>query len=412
MNGNISTYAYKTNGMVWGWGGSSYGQLGMNNTLSYSSPVQLIGNHSFMSIDSSLFNSAGLKQDGSMWTWGWNEYGQLGNNNRLSYSSPVQVIGNHSFIQIKSGVAITYGLKENGSAWVWGYNETGAVGQNNRVTYSSPVQVVGNHSFINLKGGGEFPFTVSGGLKADGSLWTWGSNANGQAGTGNYAFYSSPVQVIGNHEFVDFSFGARNMFALKKNGQIWSWGRNENGELGDNSRTERTSPVQVVGNHSFISVIGSYDPNISVLSLTTCAGLKADGSVWTWGYGVGIGNNTTNSYSSPVQVVGNHSFCQLRSMGGPAFIGLKSDGSLWSWGGNLMGQLGDNSRTNRNSPVQVVGNHSFLTLQTGLGLNIKIGSVWKKRPFAFILKSGSWKKVTTPYVNQSSSWKHSALELR
>ena len=42
--------------------------------------------------------------------------------------------------------------------------------------------------------------------------------------------------------------------------------------------------------------------------------------------------------------------------------GLKSNGELWTWGGNEVGQLGDQSLANRSSPVLVVGNHSFVGL--------------------------------------------------
>jgi hypothetical protein len=42
-------------------------------------------------------------------------------------------------------------------------------------------------------------------------------------------------------------------------------------------------------------------------------------------------------------------------------IATKTDNTLWTWGSNSVdGRLGDNSRTNRNSPVQVVGSSSWL----------------------------------------------------
>ena len=45
------------------------------------------------------------------------------------------------------------------------------------------------------------------------------------------------------------------------------------------------------------------------------------------------------------------------------FSGLasKTDGTLWAWGNNSSGNLGDSSRTQRSSPVQVLG--------TGYGTN-------------------------------------------
>ena len=34
-------------------------------------------------------------------------------------------------------------------------------------------------------------------------------------------------------------------------------------------------------------------------------------------------------------------------------VALKSDGTAWAWGYNVAGQLGDGTRTNRRTPVQV-----------------------------------------------------------
>jgi alpha-tubulin suppressor-like RCC1 family protein len=44
---------------------------------------------------------------------------------------------------------------------------------------------------------------------------------------------------------------------------------------------------------------------------------------------------------------------------------IKNDGSVWTWGNNIYGNLGDNSTTNRSSPVLVVGSHSFVEIASG-----------------------------------------------
>ena len=80
----------------------------MNN---YSSPVAIIGNHSFSQISCGNYHSAGLKSDGSLWTWGRNDLGQLETGNIVSYSSPVAVIGSHSFSQVDGGRFFSLGLK-------------------------------------------------------------------------------------------------------------------------------------------------------------------------------------------------------------------------------------------------------------------------------------------------------------
>jgi len=43
------------------------------------------------------------------------------------------------------------------------------------------------------------------------------------------------------------------------------------------------------------------------------------------------------------------------SAGDDYTFALKTDGTAWGWGHNFFGKLGDNTTTNRLSPVQVVG---------------------------------------------------------
>jgi len=133
---------------------------------------------------------------------------------------------------------------------------------------------------------------------SDGSVWAWGTNANGSAGDNTAAARSSPVSVVGGHSFNVIAAGTDTSFALKSSdGSLWSWGLNTNDQLGDGTIINRSSPVSVIGGHSFIKVAGSG---------TSTYALKADGSVWAWGKRTsgGLGNNTANSIRSPEQVVG------------------------------------------------------------------------------------------------------------
>ena len=352
---------------TWIWGENQSGQLGYNDTFYRSSPVLVIGNHSFVNV--SCFDYAlGLKIDGTAWSWGSNICGQLGlnidTNNR---SSPIQVVGNHSFIKLStSGSINSLALKSDGSCWAWGHNTEalnlpGALGDNTTDNRSSPVAVVGAHSFINIATAAARSLA----LKSDGSIWSWGSDATAYGtslGTNTINSHkSSPVLVAGSHSFINIASGDYHSLGLKIDGTVWGWGIQysllaglTSGALGDNSTGSRTSPIQVAGAHSFIKIACG-----KIHSL----GLKADSSLWAWGQNIygQLGHNDTNYRSSPVQVVGSHSFISITG-GNTNSLGLKSDGSCWYWG-----SLGGN---NRSSPVQVIGNFSFTKIFERGGLVI------------------------------------------
>jgi alpha-tubulin suppressor-like RCC1 family protein len=80
-------------------------------------------------------------------------------------------------------------------------------------------------------------------LKADGSLWAWGDNSQGQLGDGSGTSRLSPVLV--GTGFVAIAAGDTHSLAIKADGTLWAWGSNGSGELGDGSKVNRLAPVQI-----------------------------------------------------------------------------------------------------------------------------------------------------------------------
>jgi len=345
-NYNVNSNQLPLTRQIQVWGQNNYGQLGQNDTNNRSSPVLVVGNHTFINITGGFNQSVGIKSDGSAWAWGRNNFGQLGNNSIVSRSSPILVQGSHSFNNIIGGYNQALGLKADGSTWVWGDNAFGQLGQNDTNNRSSPVLVVGNHTFINIAGGDIYSL----GLKADGNVWAWGYNSEGELGHNDTPNRSSPVLVVGNHTFINIACGQYHSLGLKADGNVWAWGANDFGGLGQNTNTSyRSSPVLVVGSHSFINIACEYQYSL---------GLKADGTAWAWGYNSEgeLGCNDSNPRSSPVLVVGGHSFVNIAG-GYSHLFGLKVDGTLWAWGTNTYGQLGFADTNRRSSPVLVTGNY-------------------------------------------------------
>ena len=86
------------------------------------------------------------------------------------------------------------------------------------------------------------------GLKTDGTLWSWGTNDNGQLGQNSQTTYSSPVQIPGTTwDNVEITMGYH-VVAHKTDGTLWCWGAGGNGQLGQNGpNVQKSSPTQVPG---------------------------------------------------------------------------------------------------------------------------------------------------------------------
>ena len=81
---------------------------------------------------------------------------------------------------------------------------------------------------------------------------------------------------------------------------------------------------------------------------------KTDGTMWVWGRNdddmrLGLGDRT--SRSSPTQIPGT-TWDKIEG-GVNIFMATKTDGTLWGWGLSSNGNLGLNSNTTYNSPVQI-----------------------------------------------------------
>ena len=139
------------------------------------------------------------------------------------------------------------------------------------------------------------------------------------------------------------------IFASGSNGTLWAWGRNTVGRLGDNTTINKSSPVSVVGGFT----------DWCQVSAGTYAffAIRSNGTLWSWGSGAcgALGDNTTTNKSSPVSVVGGFTdWCRV-SGGTSHAVAVRTNGTAWTWGCNGEGRLGDGTVTDRSSPVSVLG---------------------------------------------------------
>jgi alpha-tubulin suppressor-like RCC1 family protein len=127
------------------------------------------------------------------------------------------------------------------------------------------------------------------------------------------------------------------------------WGDNFVGELGNDSSDESHVPVDVSG-------LGSGASTVAVGTSHSCA-LMTSGGVKCWGLNfngqLGDGG-IVQLRRVPGDVVGLSGIAALASNGNTV-CALTGAGGVKCWGANDSGQIGDNSITQRDAPVDVIG---------------------------------------------------------
>ena len=313
----------------------------------------------------SIWEYSGVK---GLWSMGYNSQGQQGQNSPTAYySSPTQV-GSESFVHVSKGyvearhyVAVT----SDGEMWSWGGNDYGQCGQNNDVPggISSPIQIGSDTTWNHGSHGDNRSLAV----KTDGTLWSWGYNAQGALGHNNLTSYSSPVQIPGTTWATAYGslYSSLNVqSAIKTDGTLWIWGYNTaQGILGQNytSNARRSSPTQIASpswNVPGTAPSSTTWKQIDLAPSNRAGAISTDGKLWSWGYNDNgeLGHNDRTNRSAPIQV-GTDTTWATVALGRWTTYGTKTDGTLWAWGKNEFGQLAHNTdgMSAVSSPTQIPG---------------------------------------------------------
>jgi alpha-tubulin suppressor-like RCC1 family protein len=332
-------------GTLFTWGSNFIGQLGDNTTTDRSTPITTFaGGTNWKQVSGGNSHTAAIKTDGTLWTWGGNGNGQLGNNTAVDRLTPVTTFaGGTNWKQVSGGGGHTAAIKTDGTLWTWGSNYSGRLGNNTFGSSLTPITTfAGGTNWKQVACG----YNHTAAIKTDGTLWTWGSNIDGPLGDNTTTNRSTPVTTFaGGNNWKQVDCGNYRTAAIKTDGTLWTWGYNGFGQLGNNTTINRSTPVTTfAGGTNWKQVACGYD---------YIAAIKTDGTLWTWGsnFDGPLGNNTTTERLTPVTTFAGGTNWKQVSCGDYQTAAIKTDGTLWTWGGNGNGQLGDNTVTQRNTPV-------------------------------------------------------------
>lgn len=361
------------------WGYNKYGQLG-NNSTDYNkwTPVEVLGEGgglalSFSEIEAVEHHTCGMESiTQKAYCWGDNRNGQLGDNTFDNRSTPVKVVGIGggeaiSFTQITAGPNHNCGVEtETKKAYCWGSNSEGVLGNNSLLQSVIPVPILNfqgaTMSFVQLEAGNNYSCGIQ---REDKKAYCWGDNSNGKLGNNSTDPTITPIAVLGVEgdpamSFKKIAAGYKHTCGIELlNQKAHCWGENWQGQLGNNSQMESWTPVKVMGvdggpRMSFADLAVGYEH--------TC-GIEADtNKAYCWGFnGTGqLGDNSRDNKWTPVAVKGFNSgsplsFVQIVA-GGYHTCGIEATTKkAYCWGANWTGQLGNDSQDDSWTPTLVVG---------------------------------------------------------
>lgn len=244
----------------------------------------------------------------------------------------------------------------NGKLYTWGRNNFGQTGLGFLSTLAGnpgthpvvPTLATSSANFVALA----FNQNMSLALDQNGKLWSWGDDTNGQLGRGDPALCPGSTtnrcrldigQISGLDNIVAVSAGYRHTLALRADGTVWGFGLNTNGQLGDGSSTTRSVPVQVRWATAHAAKVGAI-VQVSASASSSYA-LDNKGQVWAWGRNqyanLGLGTVNTDVNSTPVLVpmpVGVK--ITAIANGRDHVIALTDSGKVYAWGLNATSQVG------------------------------------------------------------------------
>lgn len=346
---NDRSCGVQTNHTLWCWGQIGFGKRG--NTLVTRSrvfPWQIGRSWAWASVSLGGANAAcGLHTDRSLWCWGDGDEGQLGTGSTKFQDKPVRVPGPSNWAMVSTGYGHSCGVRTDHTLWCWGSNTEGTLGDGTTTNRLRPTQVGSDHDWSTAAAGSAHTC----GIRTDHTLWCWGWNGSGQLGNpaaGRSA--TTPVQVgtaadwtsvsLSNSDNLGYTCGTR------ADGSLWCWGSDRDGQLGVGSKgPDRETPVPVG--------TGSQWSSVTVDKLS-CA-LRVDHSLWCWGDGGGrgIGDGSAADRLLPTRVVGPADWTGVSTGGWAHRCGVRSDHSAWCWGDGTWGKLGDGLEQGATTPQMV-----------------------------------------------------------
>eukprot|EP00698_Gefionella_okellyi_P004923 TRINITY_DN14549_c0_g1_i1.p1 TRINITY_DN14549_c0_g1~~TRINITY_DN14549_c0_g1_i1.p1 ORF type:complete len:427 (+),score=85.28 TRINITY_DN14549_c0_g1_i1:85-1281(+) len=239
--------AVTTSGHVYTWGRGIGGRLGHGDMSDVTVPKQVaaIADKRVVQVACGTIYTAAIDDTGKLYVWGRKIFGR-GGNSQVSGPALVQTIPER-VVQVDCGEAHIIAVGASGKVYTWGGDEYGQLGLGSRVDIEQPtvVSALTGKQVVSVAAGDYHSVA----LTAQGEVFTWGLNREGELGHGNTADARTPrlVNALSDQKLVvkQVAAGGAHTVVVDANGRAWVFGKGRDGQLGLNEVAFRLEPQQL-----------------------------------------------------------------------------------------------------------------------------------------------------------------------
>ena len=356
-----------------------------------------------------------LDENGVIYGWGINDKGQLGlgsTSAKVTYATPITTLSDGTtappkFSAIAAGTNSSAAVTEDGHLYTWGLYTTtqttksGVLGHGNNPNYNyvyAPMVVLKGDSASKTVSWLENNMTV---FETEHGIIQYNADGTAKTTTANVTLYDDNKEL---ENIIDVSIYGDEIAAIKSNGTLLTWGGDANQQSAGREAKLKSVPVRVVAAEGVTQVTGhapleltttDYYTDKDYVSNVTAVSMASDFAVIIIGDGsnvaaigsnangkLGIGDDETTTPNKTVYTAVKANWRDASgtpdARAAEVATGLdhvlvrtyelksgKYESRVWAWGDNTYGQLGQSkvvpssTVTGSDEPVEVMKGNSY-----------------------------------------------------
>jgi alpha-tubulin suppressor-like RCC1 family protein len=252
----------------------------------------------------------------------------------------------------------TCGVRANGKLYCWGADAEGQVGNGGESSEPviAPRRIGTFEDWAYVATGGSHTC----GVRRNGKLYCWGSDGAGQVGDGDATAATAPRRIGTFEDWATAGAGYAHSCGVRTNGKLYCWGSDEFGQVGDGDAVGNSTVPRRIGTfEDWATADGGYGHS---------CGVRKNGKLYCWGsdnFGqVGDGDNPTEA-AAPRRIGTFEDWANVSALNSHT-CGTRRNGKLYCWGYDTFGQIGDGGdNVNALAPLRIGTFEDWTTVSAG-----------------------------------------------